>query len=723
MTKLIACLATVTVVAGAAGSACAEDIALDRDDMDITKDARIQAGAYRIRDGQDDGAVRITGDGITVDFQGAELVGCSPDQLPDSYAGKGIVIRGKDVTVRNAKVRGYKVGIHAHNCPGLVIEDVDVSGNFQQHLRSTPEAEDGADWLWPHRNDNNEWMTHYGAGLCVEDSDRVTIRRVRARNGQNGIIMDRVSESRVYDNDCSFLSGWGLAMWRSSRNVITRNAFDFCVRGYSHGVYNRGQDSAGILFFEQCTENVIAENSATHGGDGIFGFAGREALGEEPAPTEDFDYKRRGCNDNLLINNDFSYAPAHGIEMTFSFGNRFIANRLVGNAICGVWGGYSQETLIAGNRFEGNGEGAYGLERGGVNIEHGAGNRIIDNTFKDNKCGVHLWWDDDIDLLARPWAKANHKGSTDNTVAANTFDGDLVALQLRESKNTLFVGNRLVGVGKEIDATPGSEPKTTGDDPGPQKAPAYPVYGESRPVGARKHLYGRHNIIITEWGPYDFSKVMVFPRTAYGGDQTSLYVLGPPGTFEVKNVTGRVDVSPTKGDLPGRIKVKAPGLGFHPFAVQIEAGGKRTGAMGSLLWAEWDVAFFKWDAGTEDPREHADKWAAIIASAPLERRTLPAVDFKWGGGAPSDKVPGDHFGTVATTTVDLPAGEYKIWTVSDDGIRVWVDRNLVIDDWTHHPPKENSAVVPLKAGPHEFRVEHFEITGLSQLQVRIEPVP
>ena len=36
-------------------------------------------------------------------------------------------------------------------------------------------------------------------------------------------------------------------MWRSSATSFHRNAFDFCVRGYSHGVYNRGQDSAGIL--------------------------------------------------------------------------------------------------------------------------------------------------------------------------------------------------------------------------------------------------------------------------------------------------------------------------------------------------------------------------------------------------------------------------------------------------------------------------------------------
>src|SRR4029079_888640 len=132
---------------------------------------------------------------------------------------------------------------------------------------------------------------------------------------------DAVNDSKVYDCDCSFLSGWGLALWRGNRNMITRNSFDFCVRVSSHGVYNRGQDSAGILMFEQCSKNVIAENSVTHGGDGIFGFAGKEALGEKPPPFRLFDSTRLGCNDNLFVRNDLSYAPAHGLEMTFSFGN------------------------------------------------------------------------------------------------------------------------------------------------------------------------------------------------------------------------------------------------------------------------------------------------------------------------------------------------------------------------------------------------------------------
>jgi nitrous oxidase accessory protein NosD len=734
----------------------ADDVRLDHAGMMIKASADIKPGVYRLTDAGDKGALHIDGDGITVDFHGAELVGGTDDQLPDAYTGKGIIIRGKNVVLRNAKVRGYRVGIYAHECPGLVIEDVDVSGNYQKHLLSTPEAEDGSDWLFGHENDKKEWMRNYGAALYVDESDGVTLRRIRARHGQNGICIDRVNDSKIYDNDCSFLSGWGLAMWRSNRNVITRNAFDFCIRGYSHGVYNRGQDSAGIFMFEQNSNNVIAENSVTHGGDGFFGFAGLEALGDKPPSTPNFNYKRCGNNDNLLIKNDFSYAAAHGIEMTFSFGNKFLDNRIVGNAICGVWGGYSQDTLIAGNDFEDNGEMGYGLERGGVNIEHGSNNTIEDNTFKNNKCGVRLWCAPNPAFQQKPWGKANHESLAPSTIAWNTFEGGAVGLHLQNAIEVTLIDNKMAGVGRAMVAdkdvkithrawceNPLSHPTTRESLPAKSRAmgiaesgcreraldtgekekwqlPKYPVYGETHPVGARKPLAGRQNIIMTEWGPYDFTDFALCPRKVSGGENAMFRVLGPSGEFKVTKVDGDVKVSPMGGELPATVTVTAPKSGLHPFTVAIKAGGKDLTAEGTLLRADWTVKFYQWDA-KDDPREHQDKWDALIAGAPLDEQKLSAIDFKWGGGAPSGKVKPDHFGTVATASIDLPAGRYRIWTVSDDGIRVWVDNRRVIDDWTWHPPKENSTTVELKAGSHKVRIEHFEIDGLAQLQFRIEP--
>jgi parallel beta-helix repeat protein len=357
-------------------------------------------------------------------------------------------------------------------------------------------------WLNPHANDGHEWFTNYGAGIYVERASGVTVRRCRARAGQNGLVLDRCEKAEVYDNDFSFLSGWGIALWRSSDNVIARNACDFCIRGYSHGVYNRGQDSAGILLFEQCSRNVIAENSATHCGDGFFGFAGQEALGSVPPPSGDFDYTGRGCNENRIWRNDFSYAAAHGLELTFSFGNEIVSNRLVGNAICGIWGGYSRGMRIERNTIEENGARGYGLERGGINIEHGQHNDIQRNDFRANECGVHLWWDEDPGLVNLPWCKANGHAVHGNTIRYNTFVADRLAVQLRSASDTRLLGNRYQDVELELDADSQTREETGllcvlyGNDPAD-------LPGSSRPVGARLGMRGRHKIVIDEWGPVE----------------------------------------------------------------------------------------------------------------------------------------------------------------------------------------------------------------------------
>ena len=335
----------------AATVADAPIVRIDADNAVITESCRIQIAAPVIEDADDNGVIHITGDDITITFTGPALNGAPTGRAPDAFTGTGVVITGENVTLNNAAVHGYKVGLRAASAHGLTIDTLDVSNNFRQRLKSTRRAEDPSDWLHPHHNDDNQWAHHYGAGLCVEDTNRAVISNVVCRKGQNGIILDRVNNSLIFDNDCSFLSGWGLALWRSSDNTISRNAFDFCVRGYSHGVYHRGQDSAGVLMFEQCCRNVIAENSCTHGGDGLFGFAGLEALGEDGVQRPDTFHHRLGCNDNLFIGNDFSDAPAHGLEMTFSFGNRIIDNRFASNQMSGVWGSYCRDTLISGNAF------------------------------------------------------------------------------------------------------------------------------------------------------------------------------------------------------------------------------------------------------------------------------------------------------------------------------------------------------------------------------------
>lgn len=716
---------------------------------------RIAPGTL-IADADNNGVIQVEADGVTVRFEeGSVLRGAAPDTAWDTLTGVGVRIDGhKGVRLDKAKVHGFKVGVYASSAADFQLTNTDASGNFRQRLKSTPAAEDASDWLYPQHNDDHEWMKNYGAAVYVERSDRVRIYGVRVREGQNGIILDRVNDSQVYDNDCSFLSGWGIAMWRSNKNVVCRNALDFCVRGHVEGVYNRGQDSAGILMFEQCSKNEIVENSVTHGGDGLFGFAGIEAIGESPAPTPDFDYKRRGCNDNLIQDNDLSFAAAHGLEMTFSYGNLIVRNRIAENAICGIWGGYSQDMLILENQIHANGGMAYGLERGAINIEHGSGNRIYVNNMINNRAGIHLWWDDDKDLLQKPGVKANYRKGEGNKIATNriAFDSKMSFKNIRPDEKFIglqvrdLIGGSISSLGwfqnemamrranaVDVDIPAGlvlDEHKvlTAYSVPKPNKM------GVSRPIGKLKDLRGRDSIIMTEWGPWDHESPLVRQSRVGAGEVAyDLFKLSPEAEVQVagEGVSPAI-VKPTKDAPNGNVAIRASAPGVYPYELTVSQSGFRQVVRGVLMSAAWDASFFTWTKDA-DPREKLDAWRALAAGAEAKKTTLDNLTLKFAMGGPSslaglkeklgDGAPGnDHFGVIATSKLRVPKGSWKVTTTSDDGIRVLVDGKPIIENWTWHGPTKNDGTFTVdKDGEVNVTVEYFEIDGYSTLEFELSP--
>lgn len=725
----------IVLAVGSASFHAAADgpvIEIDRDNVEIRTSARLVITDDPIVDADGSGVIHIVGDDLTVELVGQHLRGAETGAEPDEYRGIGIRVTGSNVTVTGGRVSGFKAAVHATGAEGLTIDGMDVSDNFRQRLKSTPQAEDSSDWLWPHRNDDNEWLTNYGAGIYIEDAEGVTVRNVRARDGQNGIILDRVNDSRVYDNDCSFLSGWGLAMWRSNGNTISRNAFDFCVRGYSHGVYNRGQDSAGILMFEQCSDNIVAENSATHGGDGVFAFAGKEALGET-SPREDLAwYERRGNNRNVFIDNDLSYAAAHGLELTFSFDNLIARNRLVGNAICGIWGGFSQDTYIALNAIEENGDMPYGRERGGINIEDGHANAIQENIFRKNACGVRFWQGDHRRLLELPWAKVNHQGSSENVVAFNNFHFHPVAIEIRNSTGT-HVGRNVFEYDPDQTLVDIDEPseqsyqRVRSREQHARDIPEMNVPGDTHPVGAREALRGRDRIIMTEWGPYDWQAPLLSRRTIEPTRHVYKLFGDAPAESHRIDIDGRT-VAESDGDVRTfEVTTETRGR-VQPYRIEVSAEGASLRADGVLVPATWHLRFFE---SSVDPREDVEVWrqAAEDTESTVAEAELNALNLRFDHGGPVDvlsleeSLPADHFGTIATTTLTFPAGRWRVRTVSDDGIRVWMDEAIVIDDWTQHPPKTHVHEFALaEERAIDLRVEHFEIDGFAVLSLEIEHV-
>lgn len=109
----------------------------------------------------------------------------------------------------------------------------------------------------------------------------------------------------------------------------------------------------------------------------------------------------------------------------------------------------------------------------------------------------------------------------------------------------------------------------------------------------------------------------------------------------------------------------------------------------------------------------AEYYDNIDLSSLVLSRADAAIDFDWGTGSPGAAVGPDTFSARWTGTVVPQFTEtYTFYTVSDDGMRLWVNGNPLIDNWTNHAPTENTATIALTAGQsYSIKLEYFENGG------------
>jgi glucose/arabinose dehydrogenase len=100
-----------------------------------------------------------------------------------------------------------------------------------------------------------------------------------------------------------------------------------------------------------------------------------------------------------------------------------------------------------------------------------------------------------------------------------------------------------------------------------------------------------------------------------------------------------------------------------------------------------------------------------LSGIPALIRTDPAVDFEWGIGAPGDGVPADNFSVRWTKSLDVAEdATYKFTATADDGVRLYVDGEKVLDKWVPQSRTTYTVNHQLTAGEHEIVLEYFEAT-------------
>lgn len=102
-----------------------------------------------------------------------------------------------------------------------------------------------------------------------------------------------------------------------------------------------------------------------------------------------------------------------------------------------------------------------------------------------------------------------------------------------------------------------------------------------------------------------------------------------------------------------------------------------------------------------------------------QTRTDPTVNFNWRAGSPDPSIGADTFSVRWTGQVEAKYSEtYKFYTTTDDGVRLWVNGQQIINQFIDQPAAAYSGSIALVAGEkYDIKLDYYENTGnaVSQL--------
>jgi len=129
------------------------------------------------------------------------------------------------------------------------------------------------------------------------------------------------------------------------------------------------------------------------------------------------------------------------------------------------------------------------------------------------------------------------------------------------------------------------------------------------------------------------------------------------------------------------------------------------------------VAKFSWAPVSGPPPVPVERWRGeyfnnmTLTYPPVLVRDDNAVNFDWGAGSPGNNVPNDRFSARWTRAVPMDPGRYRFTILTDDGVRLWVNEQLLIDQWHDNQSATFTAETMLPGGVNTVRLDYYEHQG------------
>jgi glucose/arabinose dehydrogenase len=142
-----------------------------------------------------------------------------------------------------------------------------------------------------------------------------------------------------------------------------------------------------------------------------------------------------------------------------------------------------------------------------------------------------------------------------------------------------------------------------------------------------------------------------------------------------------------------------------------------TGGTGGLVNAQdinsWQFSSSEPGTGGTGNGLKAEYFDNIDFTNPKITRVDPTVNFNWGNSSPDTSIGVDTFSAVWSGQVQpLYSETYTFSTRTDDGVRLFVNNQLVINNYFDQSPTERSGTITLQAGQrYDIRMEYYENRG------------
>jgi len=135
----------------------------------------------------------------------------------------------------------------------------------------------------------------------------------------------------------------------------------------------------------------------------------------------------------------------------------------------------------------------------------------------------------------------------------------------------------------------------------------------------------------------------------------------------------------------------------------------------ALVNLRWEQRDFGWFGSYYNNRD--------LGGDPVLQRYDEAIDFDWGSGSPASQVNADGFSVRWLRTMRLDGGVYRVSATADDGVRIWVNDDLILDGWQSSTADQLfTTEIHLGGGDYAIRVDYQENAGDARVELNWEAV-